>query len=59
MARFYDEGISSLHKYLLDGKTSVERSLSIIEEQNTDFAGDHRRILVIYQLLLSRFEEYV
>lgn len=58
MARFYDEGISSLHKYLSDGIHSVERSLSIIEKQNTDFAGDHRRILIIYELLLSHFEKY-
>lgn len=58
MARFYDEGLLSLHKYLSDGKSSVERSLSIIEEQNTDFAGDHRRILIIYELLLSHFKGY-
>lgn len=59
MAIFYDGGISSLYKYLSNGKDSVAQSLSIIEEQDTDFAGDHRRMLVIYELLLTRFKEYV
>ncbi len=55
MGEVYNSSINILHNELLRKRDKVEQSLAILIDQNTEFAGDHRRMIIFYNLLLSHF----
>ena len=55
MDDFYRMSIRILYDELLSKRNNIESSLNSIKSQNSRLAGDLRRMLIMYDLLLSHF----